>query len=216
LQPGSPRRVPGLPSLVFPRADPYPRVLVKPWLYLLAFLATVANLVVLAWREPWLVACTFLALLGVFGLYAWIRSFAVLGLALRRFRAEHEGRDVLLVTSDSPRWQAYIAENWSSRWGHRAVTINWSERRLWGPRRQAGSAVALFREVGGVFEYCPLVVIVPPKGRKLRIFRFYQAFRDRKHGKEQRLHELEAEVERHLGGVAAPLPPPPEAHGSSR
>lgn len=111
-----------------------------------------------------------------------------------RFRTEFPGRDLLLVTSNSPRWQVYIEENWLPRWGQRAVVINWSERNQWGLTRYAGSAEQLFRAFRGSDEFNPLAIVVPPRGRRVRIVRFYQAFRDRKAGKLALLEKREAEL----------------------
>jgi hypothetical protein len=80
--------------------------------------------------------------------------------------------------------------------------LNWSQRRQW-----QGSApeVTLFREFvgGGGFsrEYNPVAVIVPPRGRRVHIVRFWRAFRDYKHGRTRRLREAEAELERGLTTV---------------
>ena len=127
--------------------------------------------------------------------------------AIRRFRTEWgvQGRDVLLVYSNSPNWQAYVEQSWLQRWGHRAVVLNWSERRLWA--RPGSPEVQLFRVFSGDREFNPLGIVVPPVGRKVYVVRFWQAFRDRKHGKLESLSKAEAELERHLSAASAPNKP---------
>jgi hypothetical protein len=118
--------------------------------------------------------------------------------ALRRFRAVcgTEGKNLLLVYSDSPNWKRYIEEKWFPRWGHRAVVLNWSERKTWG--RSARAEVALFRAFAGEREFNPLAIVVPPTGRHVHIVRFWRHFRDYKHGKDRSLREAEAELDRYL------------------
>src|SRR5687768_9156538 len=59
------------------------------------------------------------------------------------------GKDLLLVTSDSPHWKDYIERHWLPRWGSRAVVINWSERSRWEETRPE---IALFRRFKGGLE----------------------------------------------------------------
>src|SRR3954452_5429334 len=56
-----------------------------------------------------------------------------------------QGRDVLLVYSNSPIWQSYVEEILLPRLRYRAIVLNWSHRRTW--RRSL--AVAEFRFFGG-------------------------------------------------------------------
>jgi hypothetical protein len=115
--------------------------------------------------------------------------------AVSRFRAawQSQGKDLLLVYSNSPNWKRYVEEKWLPRWGARAVVLNWSERQTW--RRQRRPEVALFRAFAGDREFNPLVIVVPQKGRAARVLRFWRAFRDYKHGKDGPLRFAEAELE---------------------
>ena len=49
--------------------------------------------------------------------------------AVNAFRASHrlDGRDVLIVYTDSPHWKDYIESKWLPRWGHRAVVLDRSQ-----------------------------------------------------------------------------------------
>ena len=118
--------------------------------------------------------------------------------SLRRFRSDWgtQGKDVLLVYSNSPHWQRYIEERWLPRWGSRAVVLNWSERTTW--ERSHRPEAALFRAFAGQRDFNPLVIVVPARGRRAHVIRFWRAFRDSKHGKDQRLRDAEADVDRYL------------------
>lgn len=95
------------------------------------------------------------------------------------------GRDVLLVYSNSPIWQSYVEERLLPRLAHRAVVLNWSDRRLW---RLTFQAVVL-RFFGGSRDYNPMVVVFRPF-RLARTFRYYKPFRDYKHGKPEAVDKL--------------------------
>ena len=122
--------------------------------------------------------------------------------AIRRFRADWgtRGRDLLLVYSNSPHWQSHVEGVWLQRWGHRAVVLNWSDRGSW--ERPGPSEVQLFRKFSGRREFNPIAIVVPPRGRKVHVVRFWQAFRDRKHGKHESLSKAETELESHLSAAA--------------
>jgi hypothetical protein len=105
-------------------------------------------------------------------------------------------RRVLFVHSNSPVWKAHIETEVLPRLPSTAVVLNWSERSRWP---LWSLSVWLFRFYAGSREYNPLAVVVrtwgPPK-----VFRFWKAFRDFKHGKEDPLRSLEAEFFRSFNG----------------
>lgn len=136
--------------------------------------------------------------------------------AVNRFRAVWgiQGRDLLLVYSASPNWQRYVEESWLPRWGHRAVVLNWSERRKW--TRPVRAEVALFRAFAGTREFNPLGIVVPATGSGVHVVRFWRGFRESKHGKDHLLRQAEAELERYLQPAVAPdKPRQPTAGGAS-
>jgi hypothetical protein len=96
-------------------------------------------------------------------------------------------RRVLFVYSDSPVWGEYIRERILPRLPPNAVILNWSERSRW---RRASLAAWAFRDYAGISEFNPFGLVVPPLGRA-RLYRFWQPFRDFKHGKPQALRALE-------------------------
>ena len=134
--------------------------------------------------------------MAAIGIYLWDRWRK--WRAVRRFRAcwTSQGRDLLLVYSNSPHWQRHVEETWLPKWEHRAVVLNWSERSQWGSSARA--EVALFRAFAGAREFNPLGIVVPAIGQ-VHVIRFWRAFRDHKHGKDRLLLAAEADLGRLLG-----------------
>lgn len=97
------------------------------------------------------------------------------------------GVDTLVVYSNSPNWHDYMIETVIPRLQGRSVVINWSERRHW---KRHSLPVAVFRFFGGDREFNPMVVVLRPF-RVPRTFRFWQPFRDRKHGNVSSLHDVQ-------------------------
>ena len=98
------------------------------------------------------------------------------------------GRDILFVYSDSPIWREYIDQSILPHIGERAVVLNWSERK----RRRVSLARLAFHHFGGYRQFNQLAVVFKPI-RRTRKFRFWQPFRDFKHGHAEALHHMEAE-----------------------
>jgi hypothetical protein len=80
--------------------------------------------------------------------------------AVKRFRAvwHPQGKDLLLVYSNSPNWQQHVEEQWLPKWRQRAVVLNWlptctppfighftkeKERSAWHRRSSRGISVAI-------------------------------------------------------------------------
>jgi hypothetical protein len=173
-------------------------------LVLCGLVATLAAVFIKA--RPWsFIALAMLVLwsAGVMAIDALYRRRAV-----QRFRAvwEPQGKDLLLVYSNSPHWQQYVEANWLTRWNARAVVLNWSERRSWQtPPRATAPEVVLFQAFSGPREFNPLAIVVPPRGHAVHIVRFWKAFRDHKHGKPAGLRTCEAQVEEFLAKASEPV-----------
>ena len=105
------------------------------------------------------------------------------------------GTRVLFVYSNSPVWQSYIEDNIVPRLPPGSVVLNWSERRRW---RWWSLSALVFHFSGGSREFNPLAVVVRPL-RWVRVFRFWRAFRDVKHGNRHALHLVETEFFSYLG-----------------
>jgi hypothetical protein len=110
------------------------------------------------------------------------------------FRAAYrsDGKDTLIVYTESPHWKNYIEANWLPRWGDRAVMFDRSR-----PWKEDSVEARLWRAVAGRVEHTPVVIVVPSRGRA-EIVRFWLAFRDFKHGKDRALREAEARLARIL------------------
>jgi hypothetical protein len=106
------------------------------------------------------------------------------------------GKRLLLVYSNSPHWQAYIEERWLVRLQPVAVVLNWSERVHWPERHPLEAEI--FRMWAGDREFNPLAIVIPATG-SVQVIRFWQAFRDYKHGKDHALKAAERDLEAALG-----------------
>lgn len=153
------------------------------------------------------------------------------GVVRRRFARAHgpETRGILIY-SNSPNWQQYIEQHWLPRIGPRLVVLNWSERATW--RREHPLEAAIFRRHLGGQEFNPAAIIfrssrrgrlfqrwlaaikaldpigmLAPYERPVDVVRFFQPFRDYKHGRAHTLRAAEAELWRLL--ETRPEPPPP-------
>ena len=108
-----------------------------------------------------------------------------------------KGKDLLFVYSDSPIWHAYIETEILPHVQRRAVVLNWSERRRW-PSAIRSLAVMCFRYFGGSRNFNPMAVVfcaaVPAK-----VVRFYQPFRDFKHGKRTAVEAARRDLFETLG-----------------
>jgi hypothetical protein len=98
------------------------------------------------------------------------------------------GRDILFVYSDSPIWHDYIEQQILPLLSQRAIVLNWSQRKRW----RFSLAKMAFRHFGNYREFNPLAVVFRPFRRR-RIFRFWQPFRDFKHGNPETLLKMESE-----------------------
>lgn len=99
------------------------------------------------------------------------------------------GRYALVVYSDSPVWGPYFERELLPAVGPRGVVLNWSERKRWN----WSLPVALFRVFAGSREFNPIAIVFRPF-RWPRRFRFYQAFRARKHGNPEEVDEMRQQL----------------------
>ena len=119
--------------------------------------------------------------------------------AVRRFQAtwRSQGKDLLLVYSNSPHWKTYVETQWVPRWGNRAIVLNWSERQRW--RAEHPVEAYVFTAFAGDREFNPIAIFVPADGwRHVQVVRFWRAFRDYKHGKDAALGRAEQQLEKIL------------------
>jgi hypothetical protein len=100
------------------------------------------------------------------------------------------GKHILLVYSDSPVWRDYVEDNIIPRLPPSTIVLNWSRRCTW---RWYSLPVMVFRFFGGTREFNPMVVVLRPF-RRARRFRFWQAFKDYKHGNKTTLQSLERDM----------------------
>jgi hypothetical protein len=88
-------------------------------------------------------------------------------------------KSILFVYSDSPSWYDYVETNILPAIKDRAVILNWSQRSQWP--RFGSLAVLAFKHFGGYREFNPMGIVFHPF-RRAKVFRFWQPFKDYKHG----------------------------------
>jgi len=130
-------------------------------------------------------------------------------------RWELEGKQGILVYSDSPHWKAYIEEKWLPLLGDRFIVLNWSHKTRWPAEHPLEARI--FRTFAGVRDFNPLAIIFPRPRTSFRtvladalrrgdllallfptpdvkVIRFWKPFRDFKHGRERSLRAAEREL----------------------
>ncbi len=144
-------------------------------------------------RLPLLVGVVFVVLLVLplapLLFATWFAYAIVLQIAIWTFWSTR-GVNVLLVYSDSPTWSGYIEANIIPRLPPSTLTINWSDRRNW---RWFSLPVMAARFFGGSKEFNPMIVVFRPF-HWAKTYRFWQPFKDYKHGKTGPLQALEAKL----------------------
>lgn len=105
-----------------------------------------------------------------------------------------QGKDVMIVYSESPIWNEYMTTQVIPLIGKRSVDLNWSERKKW-PKWSLQTHV--FYSFGGHTEFNPMVIIFRPF-RLALVFRFWSAFKDWKLGYTRPVETLRGEILRSL------------------
>lgn len=143
-------------------------------------------LTVLQWLAIVIFVPLFVAALPLIALL-WALDILHIHIKLLFFCAPH-GQRALFVYSNSPNWQEYCEREILPALPENAVVLNWSGRATWGhsfPTR-------LFKAYAGDWQFNPIGIVFRPF-KRAAIFRFWQPFRDAKHGKPQKLERLKAE-----------------------
>jgi len=103
-----------------------------------------------------------------------------------------KGKDTLFVYSNSPIWHDYMTQQVLPLVHDRAIVLNWSERSTWRrPRWRLTHQV--FYSFAGHREFNPMVIIFRPL-RRAKLFRFWSAFKDWKHGHAESVERLRNEL----------------------
>lgn len=95
------------------------------------------------------------------------------------------GRDILIVYSDSPIWSGYFENEILPILEHRSIILNWSERKLW----KKSLATFAFYRFGGSRNFNPLIVVFKQL-RPAKVFRFFKPFQDFKHGNPEKVEQM--------------------------
>ena len=100
---------------------------------------------------------------------------------------------VVFVYSESPVWKDYIEREIFPHIQDHAMILNWSERRNWN----TSLAVLAFRYFGGDRNFNPIGIVFRPF-RRVKTFRFFEAFKEFKHGDARRVEEIKKDFLRSL------------------
>jgi hypothetical protein len=92
---------------------------------------------------------------------------------------------VLFVYSDSPTWKEYIEREILPYIQDYAAILNWSERRNW----KSSPAVLAFRYFGGHRNFNPMGIVFRPF-RFAKTYRFFEAFKEFKHGDAKKVEDI--------------------------
>ena len=101
---------------------------------------------------------------------------------------------VIFVYSDSPVWKDYIEREILLHIRDRAAILNWSERRNW----KLSLAVLAFRYFGGYRNFNPIGIVFRPL-HFVKTYRFFEAFKEFKHGDVKKVEEIKKELFHVLG-----------------
>jgi hypothetical protein len=96
---------------------------------------------------------------------------------------------VLIVYSDSPVWKDYFEEQILPPLAEVSVVLNWSQRKNWKP----SLAALAFGHFAGEHDFNPAAFVFRPFHMAER-FRFYEAFRDYKHGRTAPVERLRQQL----------------------
>lgn len=96
---------------------------------------------------------------------------------------------VVFVYSDSPIWKEYVEREILPPIQDRAVILNWSERKKW----KTSVVVLAFRYFGGYRNFNPIGMVFRPF-RFVKTYRFFEAFKDFKHGDSSKIDKLKKEL----------------------
>lgn len=111
------------------------------------------------------------------------------------------GKRVLLVYSESPHWQDYILTELRPCLPESTETLNWSHSKQWN---RWSLAVLAFHYFGGARDFNPMVIVFRPM-RWAKTFRFWNAFREFRHGKPNSIRTVLTELS---GTLHTELPAP--------
>jgi hypothetical protein len=100
------------------------------------------------------------------------------------------GKDVLFVSSDSPVWRQYMETQIFPFVETRAIVLNWSDRKKWSRWSLSRRVFHVFR---GSVNYNPMVILFRPF-RRARIFRFFPALSEWKHGHTEQVEQLRRDL----------------------
>ena len=100
------------------------------------------------------------------------------------------GIRIMYVYSESPVWEDHIKKEVLPKLPPNSIIMNWSKRKTW---KRLSLSTIVFHYFGGSKAFNPMAILFPPF-RRAKVYRFYDAFKEYKHGKTERLLSMEREL----------------------
>jgi hypothetical protein len=97
------------------------------------------------------------------------------------------GIRIMYIYSDSPLWKDHIKKEILPKLPPNSIIMNWSERKTW---KKLSLSSIVFHYFGGRKAFNPMAILFNPF-RRAKVYRFYGAFKEYKHGKPERLELME-------------------------
>ena len=132
---------------------------------------------------------------------AWLGHVVASAWLASRLRAAWPANKfVLFGYTQSPVWAPFIEDSLMPQLGDSVVSIDRSEE---GWKRNYPIEARALSFWGGIRSYNPIAVVIRSRWR-VRVFRFYKAFQQKKHGKPRELEALVAEFLSHVNEIQCP------------
>jgi hypothetical protein len=154
-------------------------------------LSRIGKIAVWVIAAPLIAALVIVALPVVFLLFVG-RFFAHLWYVCRLRAAWPSGKFVLFAYTESQLWAPYIEAELLPQIDEHCVVVNRS-RENW--KREFSAERGALSFWGGWRSYNPIAVVLRPWGR-VRVFRFYEPFKELKHGRASALESVSSELVR--------------------
>lgn len=111
--------------------------------------------------------------------YVWQKIYGLVLFVLWNYWHGKNGRQFLVVFSNSPKWHGYFVEKIVPLIGEQGLIVNTTRDNKWSSSTSVGRRA--HKHWGGTEEHTPIVIYFPRVGH-VQVFRFYKAFKDRDSG----------------------------------
>ena len=149
----------------------------------------------LLWAIVVLTAPLWLAALITIAVGRWVYVVALYALVWLWWIGRARRR-TLFVYSNSPNWKEYVEANIVPKLPANTVVLNWSNRAQWP---KFSLPVMLFKAFAGDRDFNPIGLVFE-RLDVVEPYRFWQPFRDARHGRTEALQLVETRFLKHVAG----------------